>query len=90
MNLVLTIYLPTAEETEAASEVIRCLYTDSLMKHTFSFVLKSLIITVECLAWLLVMYFAPAPKHMIQLSARFENSDLTMKILSRGHPQFTP
>ncbi len=41
------------------------------MKHTFSFVLKSLIITVECLAWLLVMYFAPAPKHMIQLSVDY-------------------
>ncbi len=32
--------------------------------------------------------FCPAPKHMIRLSARLENSDSTMKILSRGHPKY--
>ncbi len=27
--------------------------------------------TVECLTWLLVMYFGPAPKHMIRLSVDY-------------------
>ncbi len=50
--------------------------------------------TVECLTWLLVMYFAPRPQTydstISWLSARFENSDSTMKILSRGHPYLEP
>ncbi len=42
--------------------------------------------TVKCLTWLLVMYFAPSPKHIIRLSARFENSDSTWKLLFGDPP----
>ncbi len=33
------------------------------------------------------MYFGPAPKLMIRLSARFENTDSTMKILVGDTPK---
>ncbi len=46
----------------------------------FPCVLTSVFMTVECLTW------HSSPKHMIRRSARFDNSDSTMKILSRGHP----
>ncbi len=55
----------------------------------FPCMLTSVIITVECLTWLLVMYFAPPPNIWFDYQsniARFVNSDSTMKILSRGHP----
>ncbi len=37
-----------------------CLYLRGI-RYTFLCVLKSVIITVECLIWLLVMYFVPPP-----------------------------
>ncbi len=37
----------------------------------FPCVLKSVIITVESLTWLLVMYFAPPPKYIIWLLVEY-------------------
>ncbi len=41
--------------------------------------------TVECVIWLLVIYFAHAPKHMIRQSVDYRQ-DSKIPIPSGGHP----